>query len=410
VINPDYLGDPLREQKRQHLQDLAGSSVEVMCDTLVWDALPGEPHQLIAESQVLQVEKLILATGAHELVIPFPGWDIPGVMTAGAGLIMVRDQAVLPGTRVLVAGTGPLLIAAAASLVQAGCQVVAILDAYRGQHWWKGLWPGAANPNKVRQALNYARVLAKARVPYKLGHTVLEARGTEIVDRAIIVPVDRIGYPVRRNAQEVMVDTVCVSFGLQPSTSLAQIIGVRMHHDSFRGGWLPLLDGHMETTVPGIFVAGEAAGIGGADVALLQGRIAGLSAAHQLGLIDAKEYTRGLNPVIRKLKRAWRFSAFLNEAFSVRPGLHELTTDETVLCRCEDVTAGDVGGLLPYGSDLRSIKMASRIGMGLCQGRVCGPVLAGFVGTLLHQPDAVKGRLVARHPVRPMPLEAFLDD
>ncbi len=404
------IADPLEGQKRKHLQELADSSADVVSGTLVWDAIPGPPHQVVTESRVFEVEKLVIATGAHEVVVPFPGWDLPGVMTAGAGLNMVKEQNVRPGDRVLIAGTGRLLIAAAASLAQAGCQVVAALDAYRGQRWWTALGPGAANWDKIRQALTYARVLVKHRVPFKLGYTVLQALGSDVVDRAVVAPVNGSGSPNKQAAREVSVDTVCVSFGLRPSTHLAQIMDLQMHHDRLRGGWIPDHNQHMETSAPGVFVAGEAAGIGGVDVALLQGQIAGLRAAGQLGLMDAQSYDRRVGSIRGRLSRALRFTAFLNTAYAVRPGLYELTTDETVLCRCEEVIAGDLRNLLPFGTDLRSIKMASRIGMGLCQGRMCEPGLATLIDRLGERPPTGQDRLRGRHPVRPVPLHAFLDD
>jgi len=354
------------------LAELAASGVAVVSGATVWDASPRHvAFERDGAAGVLSCERLILAPGAYDLCIPFPGWDLPGVITAGAAQVMVRGFRVAPGTRALVAGTGPLLLPTITALLSAGVEVVAALEANgRGARLRAGLGL-LRSPARLREAFRYLRALRAHRVDYRLGWAIRRVHGDGRVERATIARVDRRGSPRPGTEEDLEVDVVCAGFGLQPSIELARLLGCAMRHEPVRGGWLPVHDSAMQTSVPGVYVAGEIAGIGGGEVAEAEGRIAGIAAARSLGL-QAPDAGRRLRAATRARARERAASDALLGAFAPPPGLYDLADDATVVCRCEDVTLGRLRETARvFGAGLRSLKMGSRAGMGPCQGRIC---------------------------------------
>ncbi len=224
----------------------------------------------------------MLATGAYDRPAAMPGWTLPGVVTAGGVTALVKAQRVLPGRRVLLAGTGPLLLAAATALVHGGARVVGIAEAAPR----RALLGLLRRPGVVSQTLEVMRALWRTPVWTRTGLVRIE--GAEGVERAVLARLDRDWRPVTGTERTVDVDTVVLGYGLVPSPELADLAGCAIVHDASRGGWVPVADPErlMATSAPGVFVAGDGAGVGGADVAEQQGRLAGLGAALHVGRLD----------------------------------------------------------------------------------------------------------------------------
>jgi thioredoxin reductase/Fe-S-cluster-containing hydrogenase component 2 len=222
----------------------------------------------------LQAEKVILAAGATEKTLAFPGWTLPGVMGAGAAQTLMNVHRVLPGRRIVMMGSGNVGLIVAFQLLQAGAEVIAVVEAAPEIG---GYWVHAAK-------------LRRAGVPILTSCTVREARGREGVEEVVLVDVDEQWREKPETARTIAVDTVCLAVGLLPSTRLTSLLGCKHCWDSSRGGHLPVHDDHYETTVPGVYVAGDLAGIEEATTAMEQGRIAGLSAAHALGYLPDVSY------------------------------------------------------------------------------------------------------------------------
>jgi hypothetical protein len=196
------------------------------------------------------------------------------------------------------------------------------------------------------------------------------------------------------------VDTLCVGYGFVPRTQLAQLAGCRLAYTERLGGWVPEVDGHGQTSVPGVWVAGDGGGIGGALMAELGGTLAGLAVARQLGAIDQAAFDRRQKPVARELARLGRFRAALNRLAPLRPGFDTLAAADTVVCRCEEVTRAEVEtGIAAGGTDIRTLKVMTRLGMGPCQGMMCWPAAARFVAARTCRPTAAAGSLSVRPPV-----------
>lgn len=361
--------------------------IRTLYGTRVWGVFEGRSLALTddVQSRLLPTDRIILATGAYDRPFAFPGWTLPGVIGAGAALRMIKTQWVLPGRRILLAGTGPLQLALAAALVKAGAEVVGIAEAanpYRHVRRMPNFW---GHWDRLIEAADYLYTLRRHRTPIWYNHAITAASGSERVDRAVIARVDDQGRPLPGSEQEIRVDAVCLGYGLLPAFQLAAALGCRLRFDPNSGWFAPAHDQRLETSVPGIFVAGDVTDIAGSKVALLEGEIAGLNAAIQLEKIRPQDAADRLAQLHQKLKHLDRLAHTLQEIYAFRPGLAQIATDDTPLCRCEEVTLGQVKEAVAAGAtDLHQVKLATRAGMGYCQGRFCSvliaPVIAAAVG------------------------------
>lgn len=294
----------------------------------------------------LRYKNLILATGARERFLPFPGWTLPNVMGAGGLQAMVKGGLPIRGKRVVVAGTGPLLLAVAAYLRKQGAIVPIICE----QASWISLAEFSLSlimyPRKIAQAFKLKRELAG--IPLAMSCRPVAAHGKQSLES---VTVSRKG-----KLEQIHCDYLACGFHLVPNTELPQLLGCRLHD-----GYVQV-DRYQQTTVEKVFCAGEPTSIGGVELSLVEGEIAGLAAAGQPG--KAQE-------LFSDRERARRFSRMLDRTFGLRPELRNLAAADTIICRCEDVLYSQ----LQQHSNWRSAKLHTRCGMGACQGRVCGPAV-----------------------------------
>lgn len=356
----------------------------------------GAPRRLLAQT-------VILAPGAHDRPVPFPGWTLPGVLTAGATLNLVKHQRLLPGRRFLLSGTGPLQLLLARHLLEAGGEVTAVLDA--NPFPWRG-WRHAAAVwgqwERLREGWAAWQIMRKMGAPLWWGYTVYRAEGNDRVERAII-------GPVRGYERDILpVDTICLGHGFTPSVQLARQAGCEHRYDASQRAYLPVRDEWLQTTQRGIFVAGDAAGIGGKDVALWEGRLAALAAARQLRRAVPPDR---LATARRELARQRRFAAVLLDLFPASAHLGDLLTDDTVLCRCEEITVAEVRRVVAEGAEtLNAVRMVTRAGMGRCQGRMCGGPVSELIARELGRSVETLGQVTPRPPVVPVPLEGLLEE
>ena len=299
----------------------------------------------------LRYENLILATGARERFLPFPGWTIPNVMGVGAIQAMVKSGLPVSGKRVVIAGSGPLLLAVAASLKAAGATVLCLCE----QASLRQLAPFAfslpATPGKIGEGLRYR--LATLGVPFHTSSWPLEAGGD--------TQLRQVELSIHGKPRQLACDYLACGFHLLPNIELASLLGCGVTNGA------AIVDEWQQSTVPGIFCAGETTGIGGLELSLVEGQIAGLAAAGQ------QDRARSLFARRNKLAR---FAARLAKAFALRPELQSLPGDSTLLCRCEDVPFGAVRRHRSW----RSAKLHTRCGMGPCQGRICGAAAEFLLG------------------------------
>ncbi|OXM45797.1 FAD-dependent oxidoreductase [Amycolatopsis alba] len=315
-------------------------------------------------------DALILATGAHDRTLPFPGWELPGVYTAGAAQALAKGERVAIGGRVLVAGAGPFLLPVAESLLDAGAEVVAVLEANPlatvRKGWSARPWRLAAHAGKAGELARYAAALARRRVPYRLGRAVIEARGADRVREVVTAKVRADWSIVPGTERTYAVDAVCVGHGFVPQPELAVAAGCVLDAGFVR------VDGAQQTTVDGVFAAGEITGIGGAVTAAAEGAVAGCAAAGG----------KPASALIRARDRALTFAGRLATAHPIGPAWLGWLREDTIVCRCEETTYGEVtraaGDAACPGS--HALKLGTRAGLGPCQGRMCGPAVAELCG------------------------------
>ncbi|MCR4397740.1 MAG: NAD(P)/FAD-dependent oxidoreductase [Firmicutes bacterium] len=263
--------------------------------------LGGEPRGV-----VVRASTLILATGASENAVNFPGWTLPGVMGAGAAQTMINVERVLPGRKVLMVGSGNVGLIVSYQLMQAGADVEAVVEAL---------------PRVGGYGVHAAKI-SRAGVPILTSHTVLRAFGETEITGAEIARIDESWTPVPGTSRRVDADLICIAAGLRPYARLAMLAGCRMTYSSALGGWLPLHDRAMRTSVPGVYVAGDVGGVEEASTALEEGRIAGISASERLGMIGAADAARDREEAEARLS-SLRMGPFGRPRYDAKEAIYE---------------------------------------------------------------------------------------
>jgi len=309
----------------------------------------------------LRYERLILATGARERLLPFTGWTLPGVTGAGGLQALIKGGTPVRGERIVIAGSGPLLMASLATAREAGARVLAVIEQASAAAVARFGVSLVATPSKLLQAVQLTRGFAGLPgLHYWTGSMVREARGDGRVEEVVI----------RKGARDVTLacDRIACGYGLVPNVTLAQSLGCSLD----QAGAIAV-DDTLCTSVDGVLAAGECTGIGGMELARVEGEIAGLVASGA---------TRQALALRGKRARWQRFAARVESGFSLTAAVRTAPSDATLLCRCEDVTFGEVR----RHSTWRDAKLHTRCGMGACQGRVCGAAAQMCFGWDVAQP------------------------
>ncbi len=318
----------------------------------------------------LTARALVIATGAYDRSLPFPGWDLPGVMTAGALQALLKANDVIAGQRVAVGGTGPFLLPVAAGLARRGATVVGVFEANRPTTWLRELRPVRRNAGKLGEGAGYAATLLRHRVPVRTGRMIIAAHGTDRVEAVSVARLDAAGHPVVGTTERVGVDAVGVGWGFTPQLDLALTLGVGLTGD-VDGAQVVAVDHVQRTSRARVYAAGETCGIGGAALAVVEGRLAAHGVALDLvGRADV--FVEG--PLQLAAERLRGFAGAMQRAHPTPAGWADVLTPDTTVCRCEEVDAGAVlAAIRDRGAgDARQVKQLTRAGMGWCQGRVCG--------------------------------------
>jgi bacterioferritin-associated ferredoxin len=331
-------------------------------------------------------------------------------MTVGAAQILVKEHGVVPGKRILLAGSGPLLLATASALSKSehAISILGILEATQPLSWMKHTLAALGNLDRLIEGWQYAQSLIRNKIPYRFGYTVIRAEGTNRLTSVTIARVDRRGKAIPGSEEHISVDTLCIGYGFLPNTELTQLAGCAHEYIPERGGWVPITDETLQTSLPGIHVVGETAGVGGAKTAMLQGQISALGVSLELGRLTKDEFARRYLPLTKQLQPLKRFGAMLNTLFRPHPAFDELITDETIICRCEQVRAGEIRQAIRGGAHtLSDLKNWLPVGQGPCQGRTCAPLLTRLISAETGLPGGKIGQFRPRPPLKPVPLGAL---
>jgi D-hydroxyproline dehydrogenase subunit alpha len=343
----------------------------------------------------------IVATGAYERAMPFPGWQLPGVVTPGYAMHLATCDRISFGNRVVIAGSGPFLLAAACAVLGAGGGVVAVVEMNKPYGPSLAAMSAVRFPSRLRELAGYAATLARHRVPVLQGRTVVAAVGTDRVGEVIVTPAGAGAASLRR----IAVDGLAVGFGFRPATELIRLFGADCWQDDL-GDVFPRLDDLGRTTVRGVYAAGEVAQIAGMRAAVASGRLAAVAVAMDLDMPQPSADT--VRAAAARLEAERRLAALTARMYPVAAANYAEMPDETLVCRCEGVHAAAIraAGALSR-NDISAAKAATRAGMGLCQGRQCGAALTALITEATGRKTAA---LAARMPVKPVPVNALIDD
>jgi NADPH-dependent 2,4-dienoyl-CoA reductase/sulfur reductase-like enzyme len=371
--------------------------------TTVWAAEPGPVLYIRRDdgpAAVLHGRAVVLATGGYDRALPFPGWDRPGVLTAGGMQALLKGQGLLAGRRVALSGTGPFLLPVAAAMAEAGAEVVGVFEAGHPGRWSRHLPTVSAAPGKLREGWDYLRVLRRHRIPLRFRHAIVRAHGEHEVTGATVAQLRPDWTVVPGSTQHLDVDAIGVGYGFVPVLDLALSLSAEATPDG-----VPV-DQWQRTTAPGVLAAGETTGIGGAALAAAEGHLAGLAAAVHCGHLDGPTAARLGRDAWRQRIRHRRFADALRSVYPVRSGWRTWLDPDTLVCRCEEVPLAAVRHALGElaVTDLRTLKLVCRAGMGVCQGRVCGPAVADLLRAHTGRPVPDPLRFANRPLATPVPL------
>ena len=364
----------------------ANSRITIYTQCSIWSAsVIDEEIILRTAGATFITNRLILATGAYDRSLPFPGWEIPGVMTAGAAQSLLKGHGVLAGKKIVVAGTGPFLLPVAAGITDRGGQVVGMLEAASKYRWFPAVFALLRNPAKIIEGLGYLLSLRRGNVPMRHRQAVVAAHAdtSGVLESVTIANIDR-NFTVK-STYSLHCDVAAISWVFTPDTSLSGALFLKQKVAS-DGSVVVVVDDQQRTTHPHkgveIFAAGELTGVGGSDLALVEGAIAGLAVAGS---------KKNLKPLLALRRRAQAFATTLEKIHPIPSGWLGWLTPETIICRCEEV---NYKTLLTSQEELavadaRSAKLMTRCGMGLCQGRTCSRILFDLLES--SQEDRVNG-------------------
>lgn len=370
------------------------------------------------QEQDVPFTHLIIASGATDRVLPMPGWTLPGVYTLGAAQTALKSQGCAIGRRVVFAGTGPLLYLVAYQYAKAGAKVLAVLDTSATANQTAALGALATQPSVLAKGLYY--------VAWLHAHGIRIERGVSlegVLGEGHVQGIAWRSSGAAKNADTaphtLECDAIGYGFGLRPETQLADVAGCRFGYDTLNRCWLPERDEAGRTSIRGVYLAGDGAGIAGADAAEQSGRLAALAVLDDLdepngASLSARTATRveAAASTRRSLQRIATFRTGLDTAFPAPFERAAAWPDAMTVCRCEEVNAGTLRQCIRSGAatEINRLKALTRVGMGRCQGRMCGEAALALLADETKLAPSALGRLRAQAPIKPIPLAAALCD
>ncbi|MBU0465130.1 MAG: FAD-dependent oxidoreductase [Proteobacteria bacterium] len=362
----------------------------------------------------VQAENLILATGAREKYLPFKGWTLPGVMSLGSAQILMKSYGVLPAHNTLIAGTSPLMMVLASEILGNRGKVIALLDENSmikkltflpliKNHW-----------SKLLEGAFYTSRMFLNRVPMLQGYRVIQASGNKGFESAIMAKTTPQGDVIPGTEARFFAGALTVGYGFAPNLELPVQAGCNLEYQKNNGGWVVKVDETLESSCRSVYAAGEITGIAGAKKSFIQGKLTAMSILKKMDKINAGNRKKIFKDEVQRLlslnRQQTEYASFLNHLCQVPTSAYAAIPDETMICRCEEITMGTIKKNIQQGFDtISSLKKATRCGMGRCQGRICGPVIFDIITALTQKNPGSIGCSLSRAPVKNVNIKAFLN-
>jgi NADPH-dependent 2,4-dienoyl-CoA reductase/sulfur reductase-like enzyme len=396
ILGPSYV------EGRAVTEAFRSSGATYQAGAQLWQIEPGFRAFVSRgrQAHVIEAKTVILATGAQERPIPFPGWTLPGVLTVGGAQILLKNAGEIPAGPVWIAGSGPLPLLYAVQLLRARGTVAGYLDTTPAGQWRAALRhvPRALRSSgNLVKGLGWTMRLRASRTPVIAGVIEIEALGDE--------RIKALRYRTKDGAvATVPADTLLVHEGVVPNLHATLSLDCTVAWNPAQDCYVPVVDRWGESSRENLFIAGDSAAIAGATAAQLRGELAALAVAVKVGRMSDAAATAAARPIRRKLDRELAIRPFLDALFKPRPQVFG-PTDDTIVCRCEEITAGEIRALARVGCPgPNQIKAATRAGMGPCQGRQCGYTVTRILATAQNRPPAEIGFFHVRPPLKPVTL------
>jgi len=419
-ITDPAAGDHQVRFGRGLIASLGNTGVTVLLRTAVVAVEPEHDghHRVVlvtdgAPARTVRIARVLLAPGAYDRPVAFPGWTLPGVITAGGLQTLAKTQWVLPGHRVVFAGSGPVALAFPAQLAHYGANIVTALEAGpapRPYDLRRIARAARGNISLLGDAANYRALLLRHRVPLRYGRIVVRAEGAGRVERVVHAAVDQHWRVIADTERTVAADVLCVGYGFVPSLELLRLVGCDFDFDDNLGGLVVRRDPWGRTSVANVYAAGDGAGVEGSHVAIDEGDLAALGAAVDAGRMTAPQAEAKAAPVRRRLAHRRSLVAATSRLYRVGAGIYELAKSETVICRCESVRQAQITAAVDATDDINVVKAVTRAGMGPCQGKICQRQIAALIAQRHDRPLCDVPLATARMPIRPVPISALADD
>lgn len=399
----------LSKEDRNDGLDLVGrftrSGATYLPKTTVWEAVPGRVLcSTNGKAQEIKAQCIIVATGAMERPVPFPGWTLPGVMSAGSADLMYKSAGIVPHGPVVIAGNGPLIPLVTNHLTELGVEIAGVLDTSPVQNKATSMlhMPAAfVDVPFLLKGLKMVVNMFRSGVKQYRGVTDIKAKGDG--------QLDSVTFMSGGSEKTIKAATLLVHEGMIPRTHVSRMLNVEHKWDKTQRYWYPKVDSVGRTSVDSIYVVGDGSKVHGAAAAMAKGELAGIDVARRLRVITEGEVKLQSTPVKKRLFKALAPRGFVDAFFAPKKGLFDVA-DDVLVCRCEGVTAGDIRQAVKEGChDVNEIKLRTRCGMGPCQGRMCGSALAEIAAATLNQEVPFVGALNIRPPVRPVTVRELRD-
>jgi thioredoxin reductase/bacterioferritin-associated ferredoxin len=408
TLGADYLRgtELISIVSKSEVEVFTGTQVLTIEDSTVYTSHPE------LGTRAFKFKTLIIAPGAYDRPVVFPGWTLPGVMTAGAVQTLVKTQQLSPGRKILFAGSGPLALAFSAQLIKLGAPVYKVLESSHAPKLSEIARLAAAvsgNWNLAADAVRYRSILLKKSIPFKYRRIVTKAEGQGRVESVTHSKVDDQWRPIPGTEVTENVDSLCVGYGFFPSYELFRLLQCTFTYDENQGGFKVQKDEWGQTSIPAVFAVGDGTGVTGSYAAVAQGTLAGLKAAQLAGKITENKLKTLARPHQKNLQDRNRFQRALNHMFEVMPGIYELADESSIVCRCESVTKSQISKVISSTNDISAVKAYSRAGMGLCQGRNCQRQIASMINQKYNIPFEKIAFATPRFPAKPVEIGLIAD-
>ena len=352
---------------------------------------------------------ILFATGAREKYLPFKGWTIPGVVSTGAVQVLMKGSGVLFSKEILIGGSGPFLSAVAYDYIKNGGRVLGVLDQAPLFAYFPFLALGLHHFLKLAEGTRYISKLLCSGVPISHKTRIIQARGDRYLREVVTVKVDTKGNPLDGRERIINAHGLAVGYGFAPNIELPLLAGCELEYYEAKGGWVVKVGDDLQTSATNVYAAGEITGIAGALKSLNEGHIAALLILRALGKIGEREFLLHFKRLTKQRRHHLNFGAYLNTLYRTPDTAIRQIPDETVICRCEDVTMGEIRSAIREGYHTPgAIKKATRTGMGRCQGRTCGPILYDIISAYTRKPPNEICLLSVRPPIKPVTFDSVI--